>query len=266
MTEKRIGAKNRESVPPPILLQLNKGEIESVNLVEWLAIDLLVLLENFLKSIKRKTYLKTIQDKVNSLNKKTVTTMNEAIGIGLLSVMKSNQDTFEKEILNHTSDTVRGWGAYIIGNNSDLSIKSSLKEIQILAKDSHFGVREVAWLALRKKISENLVESISILESWSLSKNEYIRRFASESTRPRGVWCKHIEELKKEPELALKILNPLFSDSSKYVRDSVGNWLNDASKTKPNFVKKVCKEWSKKSKTKETEYIVKKALRSLTVK
>lgn len=26
---------------------------------------------------------------------------------------------------------------------------------------------------------------------WALDENEYIRRFASEFTRPRGVWCKN---------------------------------------------------------------------------
>ena len=77
------------------------------------------------------------------------------------------------------------------------------------------------------------------------------------------MWCKHIEALKETPELALPILEPLKADTSKYVRDSVGNWLNDASKTRPEFVVSLCKKWEKENNSKETAYILKKARRSI---
>ena len=41
--------------------------------------------------------------------------------------------------------------------------------------------------------------------------------------------------------IGLPILEPLKSDYSKYVRNSVGNWLNDASKTQSGFVRKLCR-------------------------
>lgn len=61
----------------------------------------------------------------------------------------------------------------------------------------------------------------------------------------------------------MPILEPLKSDNSKYVQDSVGNWLNDASKTQLVFVKELCKRWDMESDTKQTKYIIKKALRSI---
>jgi 3-methyladenine DNA glycosylase AlkC len=77
------------------------------------------------------------------------------------------------------------------------------------------------------------------------------------------VWTKKIDELKEHPEKGIPLLDPLKSDTSKYVRDSVGNWLNDASKTRPDWVKNVCARWEKESPTKETQYILKKALRTI---
>jgi 3-methyladenine DNA glycosylase AlkC len=52
-------------------------------------------------------------------------------------------------------------------------------------------------MAVRADISMNLQKSLSILSKWTKHENENIRRFASESTRPRGVWCEHIDALKK---------------------------------------------------------------------
>lgn len=69
--------------------------------------------------------------------------------------------------------------------------------------------------------------------------------------------------MKQDPELALSILEPLKSDKAKYAQDSVGNWLNDTSKTQPEFVTEICKRWEAESDTKETKYITKKALRTL---
>ena len=118
-------------------------------------------------------------------------------------------------------------------------------------------------MALRPEIEKNLKKSILILNNWTKNTDENIRRFTTESIRPRGVWCKHIESLKEKPEQALAILEELKSDQSKYVQDSVGNWLNDASKTKPDFVIKLCNKWKTESPTIETERIIKRALRTI---
>jgi 3-methyladenine DNA glycosylase AlkC len=261
---KRKGARSIKDIPPDILVQLNTGKIESANLVEWLAIDQKKLLENVLSEWKKTAYLQPILSDINNLKKPTITTINEAIGVGLFKQMTANQDTdLLSKMSQHTADAVRCWATYIVGKNPSLTIAEMLKNIQPFAADTHFGVREIAWMAVRPFMTKNLTESLAILSTWTSSENENIRRFASESTRPRGVWCAHIDILKENPALALPILEPLKSDKAKYVQDSVGNWLNDASKTKPDFVYEICEKWSKNSPTKETNYIVNKALRTL---
>lgn len=261
---KRKGARSVKDIPREILIQLNNGEIETANLVEWLAVDQCYLLKNLLIQHDRLHYLDSILTAIAGLKKKTVNTVNEMIGVGLYKQTTNRNDLeFQQVISHHTSDLVRCWGTYMVGRNSELSVESMLQKIQAFAADSHFGVREIAWLAVRPVVSEHLDRSLVVLSEWATHEDENIRRFASEVTRPRGVWCTHIERLKENPELGLVILTPMKSDPSKYVQDSVGNWLNDASKTKPDFVRNLCAEWEKEIPTKETAYIVKKALRTI---
>lgn len=265
MTEiKRKGARSTKDIPKEILEQLNRGEIETANLVEWLAVDQRLLLENLLKQTNRTKYLKPILLNIEALKKQTVNTINETIGTGIFEQATKNNDTAFLDIIStHQSDLVRCWATYTIGKNPKLNVQQMLEKIQPFAADKHFGVREISWLAVRQTISKNLTESLEILSKWTSHEDENIRRFASEATRPRGVWCEHIEALKQNPALGLTILEPMKSDKAKYVQDSVGNWLNDASKTQPEFVKNLCEKWKKESPTKETAYIIKKAMRTI---
>lgn len=264
MMEKRKGARSTKDIPQDILDQLNQGEIETANLTEWLAVDQKMLLENVLKQNNRVDYLKGISEHVNRLKKQTVNTINEAIGTEIFNLVLKNKDKeFLTVISRHSSDLVRCWATYTIGKDPHITIDEKLERIKFFAADQHFGVREICWMAVRSSLSENLKESLLILTEWTKDRNENIRRFASESTRPRGVWAKPIEALKQNPELGLKILEPLRSDPSKYVQNSIGNWLNDASKSQPEFVTKACNRWLQESPTKETQYIVKRALRTI---
>lgn len=264
MEIKRKGARSFKDITPEILELMNNGAIESANLTEWLAVDQTILLKNILHENKRTQYLDPILTKIGKLKKQSANTLNATIGMGLLSAAIENNDLqFLKDIAFHTSDTVRCWITYTIGKNPQLSLSEKLHQMQPFAADKHFGVREISWMTVRETIIKNLDESLQILSTWTLSEDENIRRFSCESIRPRGVWCEHIEVLKENPILALPLLERLKSDPSKYVCDSVGNWLNDASKSQPRFVIDVCKQWEQNNPTKSTLYIIKKALRTL---
>lgn len=268
MTEiKRKGARSTKDIPADVLAQLNRGEMETVNLVEWLAVDQKILLENFLQESNRINYLSPILYNIKQLKKQTVNTINETIGMGFFEQIKHKNDEGLLAIMaTHKADLIRCWATYIIAKNEKLNINETLAKIQPFAADKHFGVREICWLAIRPKIAKNLQESITSLSSWTANIDENIRRFATEAIRPRGVWCEHIDELKQNPALALSLLDSLKSDKSKYVQDSVGNWLNDVSKTQPDFVRRLCQRWEKESDTKQTRYIIRRALRTIEKK
>jgi 3-methyladenine DNA glycosylase AlkC len=138
------------------------------------------------------------------------------------------------------SDIARGWAAMAVGQIPDLGLGDRLRLARVFAKDEHFAVREWAWLGVRDAVIQVPLDAIALLQSWAIDINPNIRRYASELTRPIGVWSRHIPALRKSPELAMPLLTPLLDDPSRYVQLSVGNWLNDASKDRPEWVQGVC--------------------------
>ncbi|AIW87993.1 DNA alkylation repair protein [Bacillus mycoides] len=265
-TLNRKGAKKAGDIPKEILQLLNKGELESVNLTEWLAINHIKLLENVLPSIGLEGSLEFVIAELEKQNAETGMKVIRMTGALLDKVILKEKERKKAELMlqfsNHISDSVRCWAAFMNKKSND-TLKDKLTYIRPFAADRHFGVREIAWMSIREDLSQNIEKSVDLLVDWAKNEDENIRRFSVESIRPRGVWSKHIEILKQEPDKALPILNLLKSDPSKYVQDSVGNWLNDASKTKPDWVIKLCEEWKKDTDIKSTSRIIKKAQRTI---
>ncbi len=252
-TPTRKGASKTADIPADVLVALNKGTMQSATLVEGLAIDFASLLSHAYPALEGQAH--ELIDNKQGITKRMVT-------VGQL-LFDANGLSSLDELQQHESDTVRGWGAYVIGAAPTLTLKKRLSLISQFADDSHFGVREWAWLALRPYLVENPTDAIALLTPWVKKRSPYLRRFAVEAIRPRGVWCSHIALLKTSPELAMPLLEPLKNDPERYVQDSVANWLNDASKTQPQWVIDTCQRFTLKSDTAATAYITKRAQRSL---
>lgn len=259
--QNRKGARSFADLDQEVIEYLNKGLIETANLMEWLATDQLALLKLVLKEINREDWFEVFYEAVNAQKKPSANSNTKVIGQTFATLTQDRQ--IIDHLKKHTSDIPRCWATYASALIGVKDVSELLKNIKPYAADTHFGVREVAIFAVKDFLIEDLDKATNILSGWTSDKDENIRRFAAEVIRPVGVWVKKIKALQDDPQRGLKVISPLKSDSSKYVRDSVGNWLNDASKSQPRWVEALCKQWESESKTKETAYIIKKAMRTI---
>lgn len=258
----RKPARRMSEIPLEVLKYLNRGEVESKNLVEFLAVDQKVLLKHQLPLLGLDDFLPSL---INAWKQKASLSVMQQFKFIAQNLLEQGITLKQTEKLSaHVSDFCRNYAAYILCMQKEASFTQKMTWLAPLADDPNSGVREIAWMALRPYITENLSKNIQQLSSWCQSDRANLRRLASEVSRPRGVWCAHIQELKDKPEQALLILDPLKQDEALYVQNSVANWLNDASKTQSDFVKKTCQRWLKETKNHlNTQKIVKRALRTL---
>lgn len=253
MSTARKGANRAADIPADILSALSQGEIESATLVEITALDQGRLLRHAVPQLSQRGH--AAAGMANNLG-----VLKRMAAIAAIVLDELGPDAIEL-CRTHRSDTVRGWACFMVAALPGL--QAQLQAIRPLADDSHFGVREWAWMALRPALASELHPAITSLQTWTCSPSERIRRFACESLRPRGVWCAHLAELKREPALALPILEALCADPAIYVQDSVANWLNDAGKDQPDWVRERCRRWLSESPATATQRICQRAQRKL---
>lgn len=258
---RRVGARTKNAIPPSVLRKLNIGVEESVNLMEWLAVDMDQLAHRVLKHQKVRPVGREILRQLPPLAPLGVTKRLETIGRTIGRSVESPSHAVIRFLSTHGSDIVRQWAVYAINSFTDLPLLLRLRLVRRFAADPNMTVRECAWMALRPAVARELNSALILLQDWTLDIDPNIRRTAIEVTRPRSVWGRHIVTLKDEPSLALPLLQAVRADTSMYVRTAVANWLNDAYKSQPTWVENLCKEWSANS-AKETSWIIRRALRS----
>ena len=252
-TPARKGAASPKDVPKNILQQLHAGDLQTATLGELLAINVSTLCAACVPGVPTSAWA-AIDPKAGITRRLDHAAAIAAEHLG---------DRAIEVLAAHRSDVCRGIAGYAVGRMPRLSLKQRLSLIRPLADDPHSGVREWAWLGMRGSVATDVPTAIKQLEPWTQERSPNLRRFASEVTRPRGVWCTHIQLLKDDPSMALPLLEPLHADPHKYVQDSVANWLNDASKHQPKWVREVCRRWGGQSNTPHTARICKRALRTV---
>jgi len=124
--------------------------------------------------------------------------------------------------------------------------------------------QEMSQSVLKDVIHKHGLEKVlNKVYRWTTNNDPAIRRMLIEAIRPRGVWCKHIDELKRDPSILKEILEQVLDDPSEYVRKAAANNLNDISKDNPELVCRWVKEWMKGKITQEREWIIQRGLRGL---
>lgn len=121
-----------------------------------------------------------------------------------------------------------------------------------------------AEFAVRSFIINEEKRMMAQMAAWAKHDNEHVRRLASEGCRPRLPWGQALPGFQADPSPVLCILEQLKADPSPYVRKSVANNLNDISKTHPDLVAKIARDWY--GKDKNTDWIVKHGCRTLLKK
>lgn len=118
--------------------------------------------------------------------------------------------------------------------------------------------------AVRPFIINHEDRMMAQMYTWSKDENELLRRLSSEGCRPQLPWAQALPSFKKDPSPILPILTQLKQDPSETVRKSVANNLNDISKTHPDLVIRLAKDWY--GQHKYTDWIVKHGCRTLLKK
>ena len=121
-----------------------------------------------------------------------------------------------------------------------------------------------AEFAVRPFIIKQEARMMQQMAVWARHDNEHVRRLASEGCRPALPWGQALTSFKKDPSPVLPILEQLNTDPSLYVRKSVANHLNDISKTHPDLVTKIARDWY--GRHEYTDWIVKHGCRTLLKK
>lgn len=260
----RKGAPRIALIPPEVLQALNEGLVPTVHLNEFLALDLPRLARNVARQVGLDPQAERLSDTLAMLPAFKPMKRHEHVARALYDMAepRADRDAVAQAIASHPSDVARCWAAQWV-MFSGLPLAAKLRAVRRFAADPHFGVREIAWMAVRDEVAGEIGQAVELLLPWVHDTDANIRRFASELTRPRGVWCAQIEALKAEPWRALPLLEPLKADASRYVQNSVANWLNDAARTQGEWVAALCDRWAAESDGPATRYIVRRAMRSL---
>jgi 3-methyladenine DNA glycosylase AlkC len=259
----RTGARRLSDVPQSVLEALAAGTVETVNLMEWLAADMAALARSVSHQVNGGPLRDALQRAAGQIERLSITARLNVIGRAIGGALPDPQGEDFQFLASHPSDLVRQWACYAV-NDSHVTrlLRERLTLTLPFAADRSMSVREVAWMAFRPHLLASLEAAIALLEPVTRDPNSSIRRFAIEVTRPRSVWGSHCEQLKRRPQEALCLLENVRQDPVRYVQMAVGNWLNDASKSRPDWVVEVCERWLAEG-SPNTAAIVRRGLRTL---
>ena len=114
-----------------------------------------------------------------------------------------------------------------------------------VSKHQNWKVQEILAMAFDNHCkSIGYENAVPLITDWLSDANPNVRRAASEGLR---VWTSR-PYFKDHPSVAIRLLSDRKTDSSEYVRKSIGNALKDISKKHPELVFDEIHKWDVSSK------------------
>ena len=138
---------------------------------------------------------------------------------------------------------VRMYAAFLLGHLAqDPQVLAFLRDE--VSEDSNWRVQEV----LAKAVDESCAvkgyeEALPVIDGWLSDPRPNVRRAVTEGLR---IWTSR-PYFRDHPGRAIARLSRLRSDTSEYVRKSVGNALRDISKKYPDLVAAELETWDRSS-------------------
>ncbi|MEZ5059513.1 MAG: DNA alkylation repair protein [Saprospiraceae bacterium] len=160
----------------------------------------------------------------------------------------------------------RGTGvdSFLIFPHAQYVARNGLENFDLSMKALNtFTKKFTSEFAIRPFIKKYPEKTLAVLAEWTKDSNEHVRRLVSEGTRPLLPWAIKLNEFAENPEPCFQLLELLKNDKAKYVQKSIANHLNDHSKKHPEKVVEILSRWQKEVKTRDMEWIIKHALRTL---
>src|SRR5262245_48269626 len=121
---RRKGASRMSEIPADVLAGLNEGRLEAVTLVEWLAIDVSVLLRHVLPTVGLARGARPILAAAEELRAQGVTRRMWGVGKLLHGALRDSpgRSSVLDRLAAHPSDMARAWAAYAVASDDGLSL------------------------------------------------------------------------------------------------------------------------------------------------
>jgi 3-methyladenine DNA glycosylase AlkC len=169
-----------------------------------------------------------------------------------------------RQLLKSDSDKIRSFAVSMVGSCYVDDIPRQLTILYKAGAAPGTWTQETAQTELKHLMHrESVARILPAIRKWATDSKPEVRRMLIEGLRPRGVWCKHLDELKADPTPIKSIIVQLLDDKSEYVRKAVANNLNDITKDNPELLCDWISEWQKGPVGPEREWVVKRGLRGL---
>lgn len=174
-----------------------------------------------------------------------------------LKIVKSEAEKFQSSHSSSECDTmgitlyqsdnfqIQEIGIFLLGYAAH-EIPESLDFLRnTVSKYQNWKVQEILAMAFDNHCkSIGYENAVPLITDWLSDANPNVRRAASEGLR---VWTSR-PYFKDHPSVAIRLLSDRKTDSSEYVRKSIGNALKDISKKHPELVFDEIHKWDVSSK------------------